>query len=130
MTAASAARHVLLVDDDPDVRYIAQIALGRVGGLRVTLAASAEEARLALAALESPPDVVLLDVTMPICDGPTLFRELRASERFAALPVVFLTARTGIEDVQGYLEMGVDGVVAKPFDPMTLAKQLAALLRW
>jgi len=129
MTTAD-ARHVLLVDDDPDIRYIAEIALGRVGGLRVTLAASAEDARRALAALEPLPDVVLLDVTMPVCDGPTYFRELRSDARFAALPIVFLTARTGIDDVQGYLDLGVDGVVSKPFDPMTLAKQLAAMLAW
>lgn len=128
MTGPGAQRHVLLVDDDPDIRYIAEIALARVGGLAVSLAGSAAEAR---ARLEGPlPDVLLLDVTMPLCDGPTFFRELRQDDRFAALPIIFLTARTSLDDVQGFLDMGVHGVVAKPFDPMTLAKQLGGMLGW
>lgn len=122
-------RRVLLVDDDADIRFIAEIALARVGGLGVALAGSADEARARLA--EDPlPDALLLDVTMPVCDGPTLFADLRARERFAALPVVFLTARTTLEDVQSYLGMGAAGVVAKPFDPMTLASQLREILGW
>ncbi|MBL8787897.1 MAG: response regulator [Deltaproteobacteria bacterium] len=128
MTGPGAQRHVLLVDDDPDIRYIAEIALARVGGLAVSLAGSAAEARVRL---EGPlPDVLLLDVTMPLCDGPTFFRELRQDGRFAALPIIFLTARTSLDDVQGFLDMGVHGVVAKPFDPMTLAKQLGGMLGW
>jgi CheY-like chemotaxis protein len=128
MTGPGAQRHVLLVDDDPDIRYIAEIALARVGGLAVSLAGSAAEARVRL---EGPlPDVLLLDVTMPLCDGPTFFRELRQDDRFAALPIIFLTARTSLDDVQGFLDMGVHGVVAKPFDPMTLAKQLGGMLGW
>lgn len=120
---------VLLVDDDADIRFIAEIALARVGGLAVTLAGSADEARARLA--EDPlPDALLLDVTMPVCDGPTLFAELRAQERFATLPVVFLTARTTLEDVQSYLRLGASGVVAKPFDPMTLARQIREILGW
>lgn len=125
----TSARRVLLVDDDADIRFIAEIALARVGGLGVTLAGSADEARTRLA--EDPlPDALLLDVTMPICDGPTLFAELRTQERFASLPVVFLTARTTLEDVQSYLGLGASGVVAKPFDPMTLATQLREILGW
>lgn len=124
-----ASRRVLLVDDDADIRFIAEIALARVGGLAVALAASAEEARARLAA-DPLPDALLLDVTMPVCDGPTLFAELRKSARFDTLPVIFLTARTTLDDVQGYLALGAAGVVAKPFDPMTLARQVGEILGW
>lgn len=125
----TSARRVLLVDDDADIRFIAEIALARVGGLAVTLAGSADEARARLA--EAPlPDAVLLDVTMPVCDGPTFFAELRRDPRCDALPVIFLTARTTLEDVQGYLALGAAGVVAKPFDPMTLARQVGEILGW
>ncbi|HRE88682.1 MAG TPA: response regulator [Myxococcota bacterium] len=125
----TSGRRVLLVDDDADIRFIAEIALARVGGLAVTLAGSADEARLRLA--EDPlPDAVLLDVTMPVCDGPTLFAELRGIPRYGALPIIFLTARTTLEDVQGYLALGAAGVVAKPFDPMTLARQVGEILGW
>ncbi len=121
-------RAVLLVDDDADIRFIAEIALARVGGLDVTLAGSAQEARQALAT--RVPDALLLDVTMPEVDGPTFFAELRRQPEYAALPVVFLTARTTMEDVQHYLALGAAGVMAKPFDPMTIARQLGEILGW
>ncbi len=123
------SRTVLLVDDDADIRFIAEIALGRLGGLDVRMAPSAEAARAALEA--GPlPDVMLLDVTMPLVDGPTFFRELRKEPAFEALPVIFMTARTSLEDVESYLAMGAAGVLAKPFDPMRLAKQVSEILAW
>lgn len=126
---AARARSVLLVDDDADIRFIAEIALGRIGGLSVQLAASAAAARDALT--NAPlPEVLLLDVTMPLVDGPTFFRELRNDRTFDALPVIFMTARTSLEDVESYLAMGAAGVVAKPFDPMRLAKQVGEILAW
>ena len=122
-------RRVLLVDDDADIRFIAEIALGRLGGLSVVTASSANGARLELAN-DVLPDAVLLDVTMPEIDGPTFLLELRRDSRFDALPVIFMTARTSLEDVQAYLAMGAAGVVAKPFDPMQLARQIAEILAW
>ena len=125
---STARRAVLLVDDDADIRFIAEIALARVGGLDVTLAGSAQEARAALAV--AIPDAMLLDVTMPEVDGPTFFAELQRHPQYGSLPVVFLTARTTLEDVQSYLALGAAGVMAKPFDPMTLARQLGEILGW
>jgi len=126
---AARARSVLLVDDDADIRFIAEIALGRIGGFAVRLAASAAAARDALASAPLP-EVLMLDVTMPLVDGPTFFRELRNDRSFDTLPVIFMTARTSIEDVESYLAMGAAGVVAKPFDPMRLAQQVGEILAW
>lgn len=123
------ARSVMLVDDDADIRFIADIALGRIGGFAVRLACSADEARSLLAA-GSLPDALLLDVTMPGTDGPSLLRELRADRAFDGLPVVFMTARTGHDDIDAYLAMGAAGVVAKPFDPMSLGRQVREILGW
>ncbi len=123
------SRTVLLIDDDADIRFIAEIGLGRLGGLAVRMAPSAEEARRLLSA--GPlPDVVLLDVTMPLVDGPTFFRELRKEPAFEALPVIFMTARTSLDDVESYLAMGAAGVLAKPFDPLRLAQQVSEILAW
>ena len=123
------ARRVMLVDDDPDIRFIAEIALARIGGFEVAMAASVEAAREQLA--DRPlPDALLLDVTMPITDGPTFLQELRSDAGFDALPVVFMTARTGLEDIQTFVAMGAAGVVSKPFDPMTLARQVGDILAW
>jgi two-component system, OmpR family, response regulator len=125
----AAEKHVLLVDDDADIRYIAEIALGRLGGLNVRIAASAQDAREILR--RGPlPDAVLLDVTMPLIDGPTFLRELRQDMAFDRLPVIFMTARTSLEDVESYLAMGAAGVLAKPFDPTRLAAQVGEILAW
>ena len=130
--AEAGRRLVGVVDDDADIRMISELALRRVGKLDVWLAASAAEAK---ARLEDPgtrlPDALLLDVTMPGEDGPTFLSALRADPRFAALPVVFLTARAGTRAEEArLLDLGAQGVLSKPFDPMNLARELGALLGW
>lgn len=112
-------RRVMLVDDEDDIRTIAELSLSAVGGLETVLAASGDEA-LEMA-LEQRPDVILLDVLMPGMDGPTLFRHLQANPSTATIPVIFMTARVQRREVERYLALGVAGVVPKPFDPMTLA---------
>lgn len=121
-------RRVLVVDDETDIRAVASIALGRVGGMEVTTAASGAEA-LALA-VASPPDAIVLDVMMPGMDGPSTFEALRREPTTARVPVVFLTAKAQASDLERLIAQGADGVLAKPFDPMTLAAELAAVLGW
>ena len=114
MTITSA----LLVDDEPDIRKIGAMSLERVGKWKVRVAASGADAlRLAL---ESPPDVIVLDVMMPGMDGPATLAALRADPRTAKVPVVFMTAKVLGHEVVGWLALGAAGVVRKPFDPMTL----------
>ena len=115
---------LLLVDDDEDIRAIARISLERVGGWTVVPAASASEA--VAAASEAAPDVVLLDVMMPDADGPATLAQLRPL--IGDVPVVFLTAKTQAADLERLMELGAAGVIAKPFDPMALPDELAALL--
>ncbi len=126
MASASNARTVLLVDDEPHVRRIAELALRGVGGFSVLVASSADEA-VELAARERP-DVVLLDVMMPGKDGPAALAALRAAAATAAIPVIFLTGKGKREDVDRYLGLGALGVVHKPFDPMRLAQQVTQIL--
>ncbi len=102
--------HILLVDDDPDIRLIARLALRR-GGWRVDVAGSGDEAMLAVAACA--PDLVLLDVMLEGETGLDLMKRLPAE-----LPVVFLTARTDMAAT------GAAGVIQKPFDPAALADRL------
>lgn len=118
--------HVLVVDDEPDIRRIARLALERVAGWRVTEAASGPEA---VASVEAErPDAVLLDVMMPEQDGPQTLAALRALP--GAPPVVFLTAKVQAEEVARLGALGVAGVLAKPFDPMTLGERLSEVLGW
>jgi two-component system OmpR family response regulator len=116
---------VLLVDDDPDIRLIGEMALARVGNFAVQLAASGPEALTAAAA---GPDVILLDVMMPGMDGTATLARLRADPALASIPVIFMTAKVQDSEVARYRELGAQGVIAKPFDPMTLHERVLRLL--
>ena len=117
---------VLLVDDDADVRMLAELALESVGGWRAVLAASGDEG--VAIAREERPDVIILDVVMPEMDGPATLRALRACPDTAEIPVVFCTARSGKDDVDALVAMGACGVIEKPFDPMALSAELERIL--
>ncbi len=118
--------NVLLVDDDEGIRRIGALSLSRVGKLRVRTAATGAEA-LALARQERP-DVILLDVMMPLLDGPGTLAALRAQAETADVPIVFLTAHVLDEELDRLMALGAAGVLAKPFDPMKLPSELRGLL--
>lgn len=122
------AKRILLVDDEPDIREVAQVSLEMVAGWRVRTAASGAEAIAAAAA--DPPDAILLDVMMPDLDGPTTFQRLQAEPRSRGIPVILLTAKVQAVDQRNFADLGVAGVIPKPFDPMTLARQVAGILGW
>lgn len=116
---------ILLVEDDADIQSVAALALRAVGGFTVELCSSGKEALERAPAFA--PDLILLDIMMPGMDGTTLLSHLRAMPEAADTPVIFLTARVQPEQMAGYRSLGAIGVVAKPFDPMTLASQVRAL---
>jgi len=117
---------VLIVDDEPDIRRIAKLGLSRVGGMEVVEAANGAEALVR--AKEDKPDAVLLDVMMPGLDGPSTLARLREDPATAGIPVVFLTAKAIAAELERLKVLGAAGVLTKPFDPMTLARELRALL--
>ena len=117
---------VLLVDDEEDVRLVANFSLSRVGGMEVIEATTGEEA--IAAARNENPDFILLDVMMPGMDGPAAFDVLRQDPATAHIPVVFLTAKAMLSDVSRLKELGARGVVLKPFDPMELPDEILAFL--
>ena len=118
---------VLYVDDDDDIRHIVELALGLDPDMQLRTAASAAEALIELDR-DDTPDVILLDVMMPIMDGPTLLGLLRNRPDTADIPVVFMTAKTRPADVEDYHARGAIGVIMKPFDPMRLAADIRAKL--
>ncbi len=119
-------RSVLLVDDDADIRTIGAISLEQVGGLTVTCA-DCGAAGIAAASAE-PPDVILLDMMMPDMDGLTTLARLRTDPSTSAIPVIFMTAKVQLDDVGRYLDAGAVGVIAKPFDPMSLASEVRSIV--
>ena len=73
-------------------------------------------------------DIVLLDVMMPGMDGPSVLKALRLLEPTRETPVVFITARAQSHERHRFLDLGAAGVITKPFDPMTLATELRAVM--
>jgi two-component system, OmpR family, response regulator len=118
-------QRVLYVEDEPDIQAVARLALEVVGGLTVRTCSSGEQALN-----EAPgfaPELILLDVMMPGMDGPSTLKALREWPELAAVPVVFMTAKVQPQEVAHYTALGALGVIAKPFDPMTLAEQVRRL---
>jgi CheY-like chemotaxis protein len=122
------SKTLLVIDDDDDIREIAQLSLELGSEWRVVTASSGGAGvELAIA---SPPDAILLDVMMPGLDGPSTLAQLRADDRTRAIPVIFLTAKARPADRDRLVNLDVVGVLAKPFDPIDLPGQIAALLHW
>jgi CheY-like chemotaxis protein len=117
---------VLIIDDEPDIRRIARLGLTRVGKMDVVEAASGAEGLIK--AKEERPDAVLLDVMMPGLDGPSTLARLREDPATAGIPVVFLTAKAIAAELDRLKVLGASGVLTKPFDPMTLARDLLTAL--
>lgn len=121
----SELQRILYAEDDADIQAIAVMVLETINGFTLEVCSSGTEALRK--AVEFNPDLILLDVMMPGMDGPETLKNLRQFPTLAATPVVFMTAKVQPQEVQGYLDLGAAGVIAKPFDPMTLADQLRAI---
>jgi len=115
-------KKILHVEDEPDIREIALLALETVGGFSVESCGSGDEA------LEKAPgfmpDLFLMDIMMPGMDGPATLVELRKMPEFADTPVIFMTAKAQAQEVVRFKELGAIDVITKPFDPMTLSDQI------
>jgi DNA-binding response OmpR family regulator len=116
---------ILFVDDEPALRFLCRLSL-EAAGFEV---AEAEDGTQALALASSQPfDLVLLDVMLPDLDGFEVAETLRKDERTSALPVAFVSARVGNEDLRrGYETGGVD-YISKPFDPAVLGERVSTIL--
>lgn len=113
---------ILYVEDEPDIRVVAQMALQAVGGFDVIACASGQEALGA--APHARADLLLLDVMMPGMDGPSTLKALRALPATAQTPVIFMTAKVQASEVAAYKGLGALEVIPKPFDPMVLSAQI------
>jgi len=121
---ARAAAHILLVEDDPIIAAAAQGSL-RGDGYTVDLVTTARRASAAVA--ETRYDLIVLDLTLPDCDGPQLLGRWRGAER--STPVIAVTARGGIEDKIKGFDAGADDYIVKPFEMRELLARVRAILR-
>jgi CheY-like chemotaxis protein len=121
-------RKILIIDDEEDIREVASLSLETVAGWEVIKASSGAQG--VARAAEHHPDAILLDVMMPGMDGPDTFRELRRNPATAGIPVLLLTAKVQGSDQRRFAGLGVEAVLFKPFDPLTLATQISRALGW
>lgn len=117
-----ALERILYVEDEPDIQTVARLALEMVGGYEVEICSSGREALERAARFN--PDLILLDVMMPEMDGPTTLQALREQKPTATTPVIFVTAKVQSQEIAEYKLMGALDVIAKPFDPMGLPKEI------
>lgn len=116
---------VYYVEDEADIRLIAELALTQVGGLQLKMSDSGTTAIEDIDAFQ--PQLILLDVMMPGMDGPATLKHIRKQTRFDKIPVVFLTAKVQANEVEELKSLGAHGVISKPFDPMKIADELKLL---
>jgi CheY-like chemotaxis protein len=119
---------ILVIDDEADIREVTALTLETVAGWQVILAPSGAKG-IERASLEQP-DAILLDVMMPDIDGPTTFRILKKNGSTSHIPVLLLTAKVQGADRRQLDALGAAAILAKPFDPLTLADQISGVLGW
>ncbi|MEH1807134.1 response regulator [Nostoc sp.] len=120
------SKQILVIDDEDDIRQLIQTCLEIMGGWKVLTATSGNQGLFL--AQSSQPDAILLDVMMPDMDGLTTFQKLQANQITKHIPVIFLTARGRNNDKHLFNNLGVRGIISKPFNPQKLAVQVAAVL--
>jgi len=123
-----ATKRILVIDNEQYIREVTQICLETVAGWEVLTAGSGSEGLLE--AETEQPDAILLDVMMPDMDGLATFGKLKGNPFTQRIPVILLTAKVQASDRCRYAQMGVTGAIAKPFNPLELAAQVALALGW
>ncbi|NUH63759.1 response regulator [Sulfitobacter sp. S0837] len=118
---------LLLVDDEPDILEVAELALTMSGEFDIIACASGAEA--IDRARDLLPEVVLLDYRMPQMRGTEVLDRLRKIKGLEQVPAIFLTAQVDEASKLALQGLGANGVIDKPFDPMTLAAQVKAFLK-
>lgn len=119
------SKRILVIDDEDDIRKLIQTCLEITKGWQVLTAGSGGEGlRLAQA---NQPDGIILDVMMPDEDGIATLQKLQSNPATSSIPVILLTAKGRFAE-QRFAELGVKGILNKPFNPLKIAEQVAAAL--
>jgi two-component system, OmpR family, alkaline phosphatase synthesis response regulator PhoP len=121
-------RRILIIDDEEAIQIVVQFGLEMAVGWDVMVASSGPEG-ISRAKIEHP-DMILLDVMMPEMDGLATFRALQQSPETRSIPVIFLTAKAQATEKRLFNDMGVNGVITKPFNSLDLADQIVKVLDW
>lgn len=116
---------IMLVEDESDIREVVSIALVDLGGFKLTICESGQQAIDEI--VSANPQLILLDAMMPNMDGLTTFKKLKESPAGKDVPIIFMTARIQSSEIEEYEKLGAIGVIAKPFDPILLSAEVNRL---
>ena len=121
-------KSILLIDDEETIQEVVQVGIEIEVGWQVLIASSGMEG--ITLAKNQQPDGILLDVMMPDMDGMSTLLKLKANSLTKSIPVILLTAKTQATDKKQFQNLGVVGIITKPFNSMTLASRIAKILDW
>jgi CheY-like chemotaxis protein len=121
-------KRILLIDDEEAIQIVAKLGLEMEAGWEVLTASSGSEG--IVKAEQEQPDAIVLDVMMPTMDGIATFKQLQANEHTRSIPVILLTAKAQEAEQRQFKKIGVAGVITKPFNSLTLARQISERLHW
>lgn len=120
------SKKILTVDDSKTIRLIIQRAF-RAHDCAFTEAANGEEGLAAAARVK--PDLIILDITMPVMDGVTMLGKLRQDPALKATPVIMLTAESGAESVANIAKLGISDYLVKPFKEEQLIEKAGKVIQ-
>jgi CheY-like chemotaxis protein len=121
-------KRLLMIDDEEAIQTVVKFGVNMAAGWEV-LAANGGKLGIDIAQRELP-DAILLDVMMPEMDGIDTFKALQANPLTANIPVIFLTAKAQTVERRQFNDLGVSGVITKPFNSLDLPEQIAKILHW
>ncbi len=121
-------KRILIVDDEESIQTVVQFGIQMIVDWDVLIASSGPEG--IKTACDQSPDAILLDVMMPDMDGIATFRALQSNPQTAEIPVIFLTAKAQTSERRQFNDLGVSGVITKPFNSLDLPDQIAKMLDW
>ncbi len=121
-------KRLLIIDDEDAIQTVVKFGIKLAAGWEV-LSANAGKIGIATAQRELP-DVILLDVMMPEMDGIATFKALQANPITVGIPVIFLTAKAQTAERRQFNDLGISGVITKPFNSLDLPEQIAKILQW
>jgi len=115
-------KKILYAEDEPDVQTIVELTMQTMSAYEIKVCDNGK--KLLECVEEYNPDLILLDVMMPKMDGPTTFRNLQLNENTKKIPVIFMTAKAQVHELEIFKEIGALGIITKPFDPMNLCTEI------
>jgi DNA-binding response OmpR family regulator len=120
-------KSIVVIEDDTDIAQSIRYNLEQEGGFQVCMVSTGEAGLRSV--LEHPPNLILLDINLPLMNGFEICRRLRREESTAQIPIIMLTARTDETDKVHGLGLGADDYITKPFSIRELLARIQAVLR-